>query len=157
MEVRDAEDMQGKKGSIYIIGNLSRSNTLTFVTRLEWEQYRPGTDRNDDINVFVMFFQGLLHNIIEIPARDYPMAKELAGQLSLRLVPGRPVAMGHGPSPDEKFRLNVSDDRCFTLEWNNAVTAEMDINSSEYMALLAAERQYITDIVQELRNLYSKD
>jgi hypothetical protein len=146
----EVENLQGKKGSVYLISNLSRQNTLTFVTRLEWEQYPPGTERNDDFNVFVMFFQGLLHNIIEIPAKNYLSAAELAAQLSLKLVPGRPVAIGHGPRPDEQFRLNVSDDRCFTLEWDSARSAEMDIASSEYVASLQEERQRIIDMMANI-------
>ena len=105
----------GKANSMYIICHLCRPGGLTFLTNLENTYYPPEEDINDLFNVFHVTYEGGAHFVVEIPSslHAYKTAEDIAEQLNLKMVPGKPFN-GH-----TEFPVQCLPDKCFVLETLN--------------------------------------
>jgi len=112
MTTHELEHLDARAKSIYLIGDLNRHGCVTYLTRLEYEQYHPDTEAADAFTVFHALYNNGSYYIIELPAAHYACAETLAQEVNLKFVCGKP----HRPGT-EPFRLNCVDTSCFTLEY----------------------------------------
>ena len=131
MDHQILDTLTGHAKSVYLVGDLHRSGAVTFLTRLEYEQYPPDTDANDSFTVFHTRYNTGLFYIIEIPATGYRAAEALARELNLKFVPGKP----HRPGTDQ-FNLKCGDFTCFTLEYIDHVDQDPEALMAESPASL---------------------
>ena len=127
MATHELDHLDARAKSVYLIGHLNRHGCVTFLTRLEYEQYHPQTDATDDFTVFHARYNNGSYYIIEIPAVHYSRAESLAREVNLKFVCGKP----HRPGT-EPFRLNCADTACFTLEYITPLLDDMKKLNAEY-------------------------
>ena len=106
------EIIEAKSGCMYIICHIFRPGGITFATELEHRFYPPGESMNDVFQIFNVTYDAGNHYAIEIPVskQAYQQAEELATELNLKLVPGKPF---DGLS---EFPIRCAADKCFVLE-----------------------------------------
>jgi hypothetical protein len=84
---------------------------LSFATQLEYDYFPPDNDENELYQIFQLLYCGMPYYIVEIPRHSYQVAENLAKNLSLKMVNGKPTSANSPP-----FGLLCSADACFTLE-----------------------------------------
>ena len=114
--------MIGRQGCIYLISSVYRPGAIYFAMALENQYFIPDTAANDEFNILQINYCGLTHYIIEIPNTYYDIAQTLATEYNLKLVSGKPEAIGH-----ESFRFSCAADTCFTLETLDQSLLERDL------------------------------
>jgi hypothetical protein len=75
---------------------MMRINAVLFVTKLEYEHFKPGTVKNKDFLLFDFMWQGLAFIVISIPIRDMEKAYIVAKETGLRIADGIPRMFGGG-------------------------------------------------------------
>jgi hypothetical protein len=109
------EVLEAKVGCMYLICHLYRPGGLTFATELEHRHYPPDEPINEVFAIFNVTYNGGPHFTIEIPAskQAFTQAEELATELNLKLVPGKPY------NGQDEFPIRCAPDKCFVLETRN--------------------------------------
>ena len=106
------EIIEAKKGCMYIICHIYRPGGITFATELEYRFYPPEESMNEVFQIFNVTYDAGNHYAIEIPVskQAFQQAEELAKELNLRLVPGKPF------DGSSEFPIRCAADKCFVLE-----------------------------------------
>jgi len=137
------DKLDAKGGSIYVIVNMYRCGSLSFVTELEYFHYPPGTDRNDEFNVFYLTYGELPHCIIEIPSRDLSLLNSEAKRHGFKVVNGKPAASAYS-----EFRLNCSGDQCYTIE----TELQQSLQPADHRALIEQERRQVANFIRSFES-----
>lgn len=97
---------------IHYVGMTTRPGVKNCAETLEYSHYSPGTDKNADLTVHVLNWEGIKWLIVSIPYDDRGLMKRCASACGLRVADGIPhllTAQGARPFP-------FANDRIFTLE-----------------------------------------
>lgn len=124
----------GKAASVYLIGLTSRPSVMKFSHLLETTHF---ANDKEGLEVFLVQFMDALYVVLELASTQLvPKASldDLAKQLNLHLVPGKP----YQSTQQEEFPVNCRPEACFTLEYLNydGLTMSPDAIYQEYRELL---------------------
>jgi hypothetical protein len=87
-----------------IVVGMSRPGASLFSSRLEYENYPPGTKFNEAFQFYIITWFEIPWIVISIPIEDKPKAEVLLDELKLNLVDGVPTMLGGIKS--EQFPIN---------------------------------------------------
>lgn len=115
MEV--CQELVGKQGAIYIIGQIHRPGTMSFMVELEHTHYDPANEElNEAFHVFTLMYNNAMFFVIELDPYERPdtaTLHALALRYRLELVNGKPY------NGKYEFPARCAPDTCFTLETRN--------------------------------------
>lgn len=100
------------KNKFYVVGLSVRKGTRLFMTKLEYEHYKPSEPRNDLINFDILTWQNLVFYITNVPMAEKDICYQVAKELGMSIVDGTPLVIDH----TGKHYFPLSDSNVFTLE-----------------------------------------
>jgi hypothetical protein len=83
---------------VHFIGMLHprRAGVMLFLTRLEYEKYKPGTNANNNFYLRIWRWKDITWSVISVPKKDIKIAKKIAKECEIRMVDGVPAIIGNG-------------------------------------------------------------
>jgi hypothetical protein len=95
-----------------IVSMLTRPGAMLFATRLEYDNYPPGSPFNDNFQFYMMNWGDIPWVVISIPIEDRPKVDKLLDELKLRLGDGIPTM------------ITSEGVEQFPVQWSNTFSLE---------------------------------
>jgi hypothetical protein len=102
--------VSGKKGAVYIIGDMYRLGFSTLMCEIEHRFYPPDTLLNEGYNIFLITYGMITFVVMELDCPDMKAVEEVAYGLNLKLVNGKPY------NNKREFPVLCGADQCFVVE-----------------------------------------